>query len=676
MAAVAPNTASTSSLDQHHGTHRQQKKLFRSISRFLSGGRSRPKLVAASAPESGSRTTAAAAPNAHHRTTAPPPHAAAAGTSTATATATATASRTTGSDAAQSTPRANNGNGTSSAPYVDHVPMEYVGRGAGAGPPPALGARMSQVTASSGGYDEEDELYPHSRRSIISSDAPPRHYDDEDDDDDGNDNYSVGADTDASIRPISPASHAPSSIGSSSFAPTQATHRSSTSTKPTTHLSIDSGGANRIAVVPGTGMLFSGTQTHAGHLSLTAPSSSPLASAPPLNAPQLGDALQDEPSSASAATSAGPSTPIREIAEPSLTHLAPIESLAPMSLDSSLLGATHASNVPGHTLAHPRNNPHPNGPPPDNASMITLASSSFAPSIFARGPASPSMHAVSGIQRVWKEGGGGAPSTLGVTADEDASVRALAPSRRASDESLGSRSTWSAAVARVGLGGAALSIKGRTPSIRTTGTGAEDLESAGPDVETEAQKVVRREGARNDAVVAKSNAGIAIAAGDTGSVRSAPFMLGSGGLSRYLPASDSVKRGSPSISSSLRGIAPAPSEKGFGDDEDDVSSYIGTERDDEEATTAGDGEEADEGELPTAAAAAAGQSDIILPTMTGEAPPDRVNDLVNDTNGQRRQSVLLSTQIGTSTTPREGEIVTPRVESRGAFERADTLVPS
>ncbi|SCZ89473.1 BZ3500_MvSof-1268-A1-R1_Chr9g10421 [Microbotryum saponariae] len=662
MAAVASNSASTSSLGQQHGTPRQQKKLFRSISRFLSGGRSRPKLAPESSP--GSRTTVPAAVAPNQRTNAPPPHATAAGTSSP---ASATGPRTSGTDSAQSSPRANNGAATSSAPYVDHVPMEYVGRGAAAGPPPALGARTSQITASSGGYDEEDELYPHSRRSMISSDAPTRHYDD--DDDDETDNYSVGADTDASIRPISPASYAPSSIASSSFAPTHATHRSSTSTKPTTHLSIDSGGANRIAVVPGTGMLFSGTPAHAGLLSATAPSSSPLASVPPVNAPQPGDTVQDEQSTISAATSAGPSTPTREIAEPSLTHLAPKGSLAPH--DASILGATHASNVPGHTLAHPRNNPHPNGPPPDNASMITLASSSFAPSVFARGPASPSMHAVSGIQRIWKEGGG-APSASGVTADEDASVRALAPSRRASDESLGSRSTWSAAVGRVGLGGPALSIKGRTPSIRTTGTGAEDLESAGPDIETEAQKVVRREGARNDAVVAKFDSLSAANAGDAGSVRSAPFMLGSGGLSRYLSASDSVKRGSPSISSSLRGIAPAPSEKGFGDDEDDVGSYVGTERDDEDATTTGEGEEADERELPSHAAA---EPDTIISTMPEEAHTDHVNNQASETNGQRRQSLLLSTKLGTPR-PGEAELVTPRVEKGGAFWRGDVVVPS
>ncbi|KAK4697530.1 hypothetical protein P7C70_g8200, partial [Phenoliferia sp. Uapishka_3] len=77
-----------------------------------------------------------------------------------------------------------------------------------------------------------------------------------------------------------------------------------------------------------------------------------------------------------------------------------------------------------------------------------------------------------------------------IEADEDASVRALAPSRRASDESIGSRSTWSAAV----LGGF-----GRgTASLRTVGTGGTGdvlQERVGEESgETEAQRVVRKEG--------------------------------------------------------------------------------------------------------------------------------------------------------------------------------------
>lgn len=146
--------------------------------------------------------------------------------------------------------------------------------------------------------------------------------------------------------------------------------------------------------------------------------------------------------------------------------------------------------VPRHTLAHPRNNPHPASPPPDNASMLTLASSSFAPSILlSRNSGAPSgTYALSGLR-----------TSTRIEADEDASVRALAPSRRASDESIGSRSTWSAAV----LGGAG----NGTASLRTVGTGGTggdilsppggELSGAEPGLaggETEAQRVVRKEG--------------------------------------------------------------------------------------------------------------------------------------------------------------------------------------
>ncbi|GAA5856431.1 hypothetical protein JCM9279_001718, partial [Rhodotorula babjevae] len=58
----------------------------------------------------------------------------------------------------------------------------------------------------------------------------------------------------------------------------------------------------------------------------------------------------------------------------------------------------------------------------------------------------------------------------GAEADEDASVRALAGSRRASDESLGSRSTWSAVVSAgvgPGAGGAAAGGRPREGSVRS-----------------------------------------------------------------------------------------------------------------------------------------------------------------------------------------------------------------
>lgn len=278
---------------------------------------------------------------------------------------------------------------------------------------------------------------------------------------------SAGADTDASIRPISSESIAPSSLLSRtdstsniSYAPTHATFKSYASTKPTTLFSIDSGGgANRIAVVPGTGGL-------------------------PTNFPTSTSGHSLSPMSQS--TSAGPG--ITFSAVPPSTPPSILNSLYQNSNTDSL--AIQSAQVPRHTIAHPRNNPHPASPPPDNASMLTLASSTFAPSF------SPSRYT---------SGGGGA-SLSGLRArrfeaDEDASVRALAPSRRASDESLGSRSTWSAQAGIVRKEGA-----GSIKTVGTTGTGGElfgitgehleNLEAQQEGKETEAQKVVRKIGGK------------------------------------------------------------------------------------------------------------------------------------------------------------------------------------
>lgn len=341
----------------------------------------------------------------------------------------------------------------------------------GARAPPASGRAPSLGTLDSNAVPLRDVRGRSQRAPSASTSASElengRLGDDDDEDDDGESRLSgiSGADTDASVRPISPTSLAPSSIVShthtnstsnASYAPTHRTFKSYASTKPTTLLSIDSGGANRIAVVPGAVV---------GHHGLT-PSPSGGSLSPPGSA------------NANAHTfSALPSSTTSMLPPPSPSS--PVE----------------VSQVPRHTLAHPRNNPHPASPPPDNASMLTLASSSFAPSIF--------------LSRNSVPGGGGGHSLSGlrtstrIEADEDASVRALAPSRRASDESIGSRSTWSAAV--LGRGPASLRTVG------TGGTGGDNLggpgsggtdslegigetEGGGKVGETEAQKVVRKEG--------------------------------------------------------------------------------------------------------------------------------------------------------------------------------------
>lgn len=283
------------------------------------------------------------------------------------------------------------------------------------------------------------------------------------------------ADTDASIRPISPSSLAPSSIisvpaSTASYAPTHRTYKSTASTKPTT-FSMESSGGNRIAVVTATGGMIPASNSVGSNGTSVSPSR--RLAAPASEGPAI--TFSDLPSTSPAA---GPSS-----------------IFAGSNIDNN-----STMNAPRHTLAHPRNNPHPASPPPDNASMLTLASSSFAPSLSHQSRSySRSLIGFSGIRQSNLSIGGGNE------ADEDASVRALAPSRRASDESLGSRSTWSAAVLSNKKG------TGKTESIRTMDTSdrashhLDEEDTSHQDLagemceirdgyETEAQKVARTEG--------------------------------------------------------------------------------------------------------------------------------------------------------------------------------------
>jgi len=321
-----------------------------------------------------------------------------------------------------------------------------------------------------------------------------------------------GADTDASLYAMSPSTRGPSSIVSSrtvdssshdasSLAPTHATHRSYASTKPTTLLSVDLGGApgaNRIAVVPGTGVGASGTGpgflgASAGSAASHGPSfssSHPATSSPTLAAPIPPSAAATAPFAAALHT--------QHRHRPSSSSTSSSRSLVYLPDGTSLDLPDSPTGVPSHTYAHPRNNPHPAFPPADNASVLTLASSSFAPSVMNSGGASvaggdKAGAAAAGARTSWTSAGGlrawstrqarslhggagggsGAKSLLGAAqgaeADEDASVRALAGSRRASDESLGSRSTWSAVVS-AGVGpsaGAGAGSRPREGSVRS-----------------------------------------------------------------------------------------------------------------------------------------------------------------------------------------------------------------
>ncbi|KAG8880693.1 hypothetical protein FRB97_000569 [Tulasnella sp. 331] len=114
---------------------------------------------------------------------------------------------------------------------------------------------------------------------------------------------------------------------------------------------------------------------------------------------------------------------------------------------------THITQAPNLTHHHPRNNPRPSSPPPDNASTLTLASSvafnsprglhNGTPSIVSR---FPSLHGYRGSSLTGGFGGGNAEE------DPAASVRALRPrSRQGSWDSVASTETgWSAAIGGVG----------------------------------------------------------------------------------------------------------------------------------------------------------------------------------------------------------------------------------
>ncbi|VDB83280.1 unnamed protein product [Peniophora sp. CBMAI 1063] len=217
------------------------------------------------------------------------------------------------------------------------------------------------------------------------------------------------ADEDASVRPLppsSPPSPAPSR-SSSSYLSGPATFRSlAASTKPTTLLSVDlHGGMAHIAQAPPT---------------------------PTVRAP---------------AHLRGLST---------ATGVSFAASLAPDASDGTV-------QAPQLTHHHPRNNPRPSSPPPDNASVLTLASSAFGvPGARPGIVQSADALSISGLSHsharlddrasdVWYGPGAG-----------DASVRALRPrsSRRGSWES--EMSGWSA---RMTGGGSMVALGPGTPSV-------------------------------------------------------------------------------------------------------------------------------------------------------------------------------------------------------------------
>ncbi|KAI0723399.1 hypothetical protein C8Q76DRAFT_615121 [Earliella scabrosa] len=260
------------------------------------------------------------------------------------------------------------------------------------------------------------------------------------------------ADEDASVRPLPPSSPpSPSpSRDSSSYLSHSRTFRSMTaSTKPTTLLSVDlTGGMAHIAQAP------------------------PTPTTPAHRLPPHIRTHSSGPSSGSITFSAIP--------PPS-----PTSPSRPSSDNSGSAGGRGATlTAPLYTAHHPRNNPRPSSPPPDDASVLTLASSAFglpgarigAAAIALSGRASIADDSIS----QWSNAVGLTDSTSHFMMndleeerydpDVDASVRALRPrsSRRGSWDST--VSGWSANVA-IGGGVGAPSPGGmRSKSLWTSGS--------------------------------------------------------------------------------------------------------------------------------------------------------------------------------------------------------------
>ncbi|EJF62983.1 hypothetical protein DICSQDRAFT_154199 [Dichomitus squalens LYAD-421 SS1] len=242
------------------------------------------------------------------------------------------------------------------------------------------------------------------------------------------------ADEDASVRPLppsSPPSPSPSRSSSSYLSHSRTFRSMAASTKPTTLLSVDlTGGMAHIAQAPPT------------------PTTPSIRIPPNIRTHSSG-------------LSAG-SVTFSAILPPSPTHPS-----RPSSGNSGAAGSRGPSlTAPLYTAHHPRNNPRPSSPPPDDASVLTLASSAFgfpgarfgAGALTLSGRGSIADDSVS----QWSNTAGVTDSTshfmmgdleegLGeeryTDHDVDASVRALRPrsSRRGSWESA--TSGWSANVA-------------------------------------------------------------------------------------------------------------------------------------------------------------------------------------------------------------------------------------
>ncbi|KAL4076010.1 hypothetical protein V8B97DRAFT_1924826 [Scleroderma yunnanense] len=260
------------------------------------------------------------------------------------------------------------------------------------------------------------------------------------------------ADEDASLRPFPPsAPPSPSpSHSSSSYLSNPRTFRSiAASTKPTTVLSIDLPPAS------------------IGHIAQVPPTPTQLA-------PRYGSHARTSSTGTAGGANGNTSITFAAFSPPLLQSLPgshPNRSSSSSSTTGLQGNTLNGLQAPLHTAHHPRNNPRPWSPPPDNASVLTLASSAFAIPGARMTMGSMGSTVLSGVFS-----GGDSISQIGGSAtgdaegesqfvlgdddrldvdgerDADASLRALRPrsSRRGSWES--EISGWSARILGAGAG--------------------------------------------------------------------------------------------------------------------------------------------------------------------------------------------------------------------------------
>lgn len=223
-------------------------------------------------------------------------------------------------------------------------------------------------------------------------------------------------------RPRIARQHSESSIGVSqgsevyddSIAQGRQSRRDSTSTQPTTIVSVEDGQIGHIAQVP----LAGAVAPTLAPIAAAAPSTgglsqSPVAAIAPIAPPIINPTASTADVSLNSGTSPVDDQPIQQYSAPNTPSSHGIETPMPASpilftaptspllsspqnlltsdtqIEANTAGGNHDSapaaahtafqaQPPKHTLPHPMHNPRPSSPPDDNASTLTLASSTFA----------------------------------------------------------------------------------------------------------------------------------------------------------------------------------------------------------------------------------------------------------------------------------------------------------